>query len=388
MGNNIVGIDVSKGWLDAHRLSDGASGRFSNDAAGIGRLDRWLGEVELVTFEASGGCHRRLEESLLASGRPVAKANPLHVRRFAEAGGQWAKTDALDARTLALFGQRMEPRRLAPPSASARRLRELCAARSFAVRQRVAAEQSGEGLVDETLRERNGELASLLRRQEEEIDGLIEETVRAEPALRARAERLATVPGIGATAAAGLVALMPELGTLTGGQAACLAGLAPMARESGTWHGRRSIRGGRRDVRGLLYMPAVAACRCNPDMKALYQRLKARGKPGMVALVAVMRRLLVLANALLRDGRDWTPEPPGPDQTDADGEAQDRAGTKDGAEPEPAEAGPAEPVPDGSARPTGHARAVACADAGPAAAASPAPPRGAARRQPIDATGA
>ena len=369
MGNDIVGIDVSKGWLDAHRLSDGASERFPNDAAGIGRLDRWLGEVELVTFEASGGCHRRLEESLLATGRPLAKANPLHVRRFAEAGGQWAKTDALDARVLALFGQRMEPRRLAPPSASERRLRELCAARSFAVRQRVAAEQSGEGLVDEGLRERNGELASLLRRQEEEIDGLIGETVRSDPRLRARAERLATVPGIGATAAAGLVALMPELGTLTGGQAACLGGLAPMARDSGTWHGRRSIRGGRRDVRGLLYMPAVAACRCNPDMKALYQRLKARGKPGMVALVAVMRRLLVLANALLRDGRDWTPEPPGAERPDAGGEAHDGAGT------ETAEARPAESVPDGSDRPAGHARAVARADAGRPAARCVSPSR-------------
>ena len=270
---NAIGVDISKARLDAHRLRDGEAARFGNDAAGFEKLARWIGSADCVVYEATGRYHRDFEEALAEAGLPLARANPLRARRFAQSMGN-AKTDAVDAAVLARMG----------------------AALNRQQNQRVAL-----------LRQQCRRRLAQIDRQLKAVDARIAQTLAADDRLARRAETLASIPGVGQPTAAGLLAAMPELGGLDAKAAASLAGLAPVARESGQWQGKRFIQGGRARVRRLLYMAAVSATRCNPDLGRKYQALVERGKPPKVALVAVMRKLLLLANALLRQDRLWTP---------------------------------------------------------------------------------
>jgi transposase len=307
-----IGIDISKDHVDAHRLADGAAGRFANSKAGLTRLIRWIGvaDVARIVFEPTGRYHRELERRLGAAGYPLVKVNPRQAKRFAEVLGVRAKTDKADAEMLARMGAALE---LAPKPVKLEilhDLNDLTAARRALVKDRTAANNRAKGLRISLLKRQN---AARLRRIEadlEEIDKAIAEMISADPDLRARHQILTSISGVSDVTAAALITLMPELGELDQKQAASLAGLAPVSRQSGNWRGKAFIQGGRALLREALYMPALVACRFNPDLKAKYTQLIEAGKPTKVAIIAIMRKLLILANALIRDGRKWTAQAP------------------------------------------------------------------------------
>ena len=311
MKQHTVGIDISKAHLEAHRLADGQSARFANDRGGFQALIDWIGTpVECVAYEATGPYHRDFEEALSQATLPLARVNPWQARRFAEATGSRAKTDTVDARMLARMAATLDLRRTPAPSKTQRQLQELQTSRDSLMRQRTAALNRRAHLRNPLLKRQTQTQINLFERQVQAIDRNIQQLIQSDPERARKLEILTSIPGIAATTAAGLLAEMPELGTLTGKAAASLAGLAAVPRESGTWQGRAFIRGGRQRARRLLYMPAVSTLRWNRDLAAVYRRLTERGKPGKVALVAVMRKLIVLANTLVRQDRTWLPEAP------------------------------------------------------------------------------
>jgi transposase len=310
MTQNTVGVDISKHWLDAHRLIDGASRRFNNDRAGRKALIAWArrpGPDPRLAFEPSGGYHRELEQAFDQAGVAAVKINPLQARRFAEAIGIRAKTDAVDARVLARMAAVLELQATPAPTEIMRQLKELLVARRALIKDQTAAGARANSLISPLLKRlsdaRRRHLEAQLQAVEAEIDALI----GADPGLAARRDILMSIPGISDVTATALLIEAPELGSLEAGQAASLAGLAPMTRQSGQWTGRAAIRGGRAPLRRALYMPALVAARHNPDLKTVYDRLIAAGKPPKLALTALMRKLVILANALLRDARKWAP---------------------------------------------------------------------------------
>lgn len=307
-----VGIDISKSHLDValHPAADHRR-RFANTAAGRRALLEWLEPMApaRIVYEPTGGYHRPLEAMLGEAGLPLVKVNPRSARRFAEALGRLAKTDRIDAATLARMGAALELEPKAPPSKALIRLRELLHARRTLVALRTAETNRSKSAADPRVRRMAAARRALLVRQIAEIDKAIKTQIDGAADMKRRFAVLGSIPGIGPVAALALVAGMPELGTLDPGEAAALAGLAPQARDSGQMRGRRRIAGGRADVRRSLYMPALTAARYNPDMKRLYARMIAAGKPAKVALTAVMRKLVVLANALVKQDRLWRPKP-------------------------------------------------------------------------------
>lgn len=310
MKKDTIGVDVSKDHLDVHHLADDVNRRFANDRSGYRALVKWLADrpVERVVFEPTGPYHRAFERALGAAGVPFAKVNPRQARRFAEATGRVAKTDRLDAAMLARMGAVLELQARPPRSDVLLELKELHLARQALVRDRTAAKNRGKVLTLPLLKRQNTHRLEQIERQIATIEAAILKIVQADGDLAARFAILTSIPGISAITAFALLVEMPELGVLEAGQAASLAGLAPIARQSGRWTGRSFIRGGRAGVRQALYMPALVAMRCNPDMKAKYSQLINIGKPAKVALTAIMRKLIVLANALLKANRTWAPK--------------------------------------------------------------------------------
>ena len=302
-----VGVDLSERWLDVHLLPSGEQAGFSRDRRGIARLVAWLASKGrlLVVVEATGGLERGLRAALAQAGIAVAVVNPRQVRDFARAAGLLAKTDRLDAYALALYGERLLP---APRPARTPADQALAALvlRRRQLTQLIEAERN---------RARRTEaprvLASIeahlgwLRAGLAELEGQIEEHLASNPAWQERAGLLASVPGVGKVTVATLIGLLPELGQLDRRAAAALVGVAPFARDSGLMKGRRTIWGGRHQVRAVLYMAALVAVRHNPTLRAFYLRLAAAGKPKKVALTAAMRKLVVTLNAMLRDGTPW-----------------------------------------------------------------------------------
>ena len=303
-----IGVDISKHHLDAACFTSGRQARFPNDAAGLAALGRWIGaarQVARLVYEATGRYHARLEE--VFAGWPLVKVNPLRARRFAEACGTRAKTDAVDARMLARMGAQLQLPPDAPVSQAARELRALQTARAGLVRDRIAQIQRAEQAQLPLLKRIAARALSLVERQLAEVEAAIEARIAADPELAGRQKIVASIPGVGPRLSATLVVEMPELGTAPAKKITALAGLAPMTRQSGEWRGKARVSGGRGDVRRALYMPALNAIRHNPDMRRTYERLVAAGKPAKVAIVAVMRKLLILANTLLAEGRPWEP---------------------------------------------------------------------------------
>lgn len=307
-----IGVDVSKDWLDAHRLADRAARRFANDKTGRKALIKWMGAtpVKRVVFEPTGPYHRALERALDAAGLPIAKVNPRQARRFAEAAGKLVKTDRADAAMLARMGEVLD---LAPRpcvSQTIAELKELHLARAALIKDRTAAKNRAKAITLSLLEKQNKKRLADIDAKIEEIDAAIEQRIESDPLLARRFEILLSIPGVSKITAFALLIEMPELGGLEGGQASSLAGLAPVQRQSGAWKRHAFIRGGRAFLRQALYMPALVACRFNPQMKAGYARLVEAGKPAKVAITAVMRRMIVLANALLRDDRTWAEKAP------------------------------------------------------------------------------
>lgn len=307
-----VGIDVCKAHLDVYIHPTGEGFAIANDAGGWRHLRRRLSglRVELAVMEATSKYHRAVHRHLDAIGIPVAIVNPLRARLFAEACGALAKTDRIDARMLALMGAQLAPAATTPPTRTAEALDELVRARSRAVDERaMLANRRGIAIgsfLRSELARRIRSLDTHTRRLESEIDRLI----AADTLLSARCAILRSIPGIGSVNAATLIAGLDELGRLDAKQITALVGLAPFACDSGPKLGQRHVRGGRPHLRRPLYMAALSAIRFNPDLRQFHQRLKDNGKPPKVAITAIMRKLLVLANSLIAHNRQWTPVAP------------------------------------------------------------------------------
>lgn len=308
MINDTIGIDISKDSLDAFRMRDNARRTFSNDRAGHKALIAWLGHTgERIVYEPTGPYHRNLEARLAEAGHALVKVNPRQARRFAEATGKLAKTDRLDAAMLARMGSllEIEARPVACPTLA--ELKELQVGRDALVRNRTRARNRAKTLSQPLLKRQNGAQLRQIERQIAAIEKEILARIHADPGLARRFEILLSIPGVSTITAFTIIIEMPELGTLDQRQTASLAGLAPVTRQSGNWKGRAFIRGGRATLRQALYMPALVAMRFNPDLKAKYDQLISAGKPAKVAITAVMRKLIILANALIRDQREWAP---------------------------------------------------------------------------------
>lgn len=306
-----AGIDVCKERLDIYLHPLGERFSLANDAGGWRCLRRRLAmlPVAMAALEATSKYHRAVHRRLHAAGIPVALVNPLRARLFAEACGIAAKTDAIDARMLAWMSVRLELAQSPPPPAEVEALQELVRARAAAVGERVALANRLESCAHAVLRR---ELRARLRgldRHLARLERLIATHVAAHADLAARYAIVRSIPGIGPVTATELLANLDVVGRAGGKQVAALAGLAPFARDSGAAQGLRHIGRGRPHLRKALYMAALAAIRCNPDLKRFHQRLKDNGKPPKVAITAVMRKLLVLANTLIAQKRHWAPNP-------------------------------------------------------------------------------
>ena len=296
-----TGLDIAKLNLQLHlagRIHD-----LHNTATGHRRLLKLLAlqPAVHVVCEATGGYERNVVAALHEANVPVSVLNPARVRHFARATGQYAKTDNIDAAVLSAYGQTLHPKPTAPRTEQEQQLVELVRRRGQVLDTLIAQRQQAEQLTLPALRRQAQSLVRRLERDLEQIEDQLK-TLRTQAAdLDERVQKLEAITGVGTITALGVLAELPELGTLNRRQAAALAGLAPHPRESGQWRGRRSIGGGRAPVRRALYMAALVAARSNRQLKAFYQRLRAAGKPAKVALTAVMRKLIVLMNHILKN---------------------------------------------------------------------------------------
>ena len=306
-----AGIDVGKEFFEV--CVAGVERAFENGRPGYQAVASFLRKhaAERVVMEATGRMHRGLHRSLHDRGFEVCVVNPRQARDFAKASGRMAKTDRVDARVLADFGAAFADLPATKPgSAFVEALADLLAAREQLVDSAASVRQC---LSEMNCPDAQAELeaaAAAIKVRTRNLDRKIEERIEGDPGQSRAYAILKSIPGIGRTTAAGLLCWMPELGAIGGRQAASLVGVAPFARDSGVAKGARRIAGGRRRPRDLLFMAATTASRFNAEMAALYARLVGRGKKHKVAIVAVMRKLVVLANALLRDGREWAERRP------------------------------------------------------------------------------
>lgn len=307
MDRLIVGIDVSKDRLDVVVRPSGETFAVDRNAAGVEKLAARLHELSphIVALEATGGFETVAAAGLGAAGLPVAVVNPVQVRAFAKAIGQRAKTDPIDARVIAHFAEAtsLEPRPLADEQT--RLLADLVGRRRQIVAMIGAERQREQRVTASRLRKSIARLIKALEKELASMDADIDDAIKGSPAWRAKEELLTSVPGIGPVISRTLVAELPELGQLSHKQIAALAGLAPFTRQSGKWRGKSFIGGGRTAVRAALFMGAMVAKKYNPVLKAFFDRLVAAGKPKMVALIAVARKLLTILNAIVRDNQPW-----------------------------------------------------------------------------------
>jgi len=310
-----VGIDVSKDRLDVaiHESKDGL--QFTRDESGLARLIEQLrglpGSIELVVLEATGGLERDVVAALAIAKIPAAVVNPKQVRDFAKATGKLAKTDGIDAAVLAHFAEAVRPAVRVLGDELSQAFEARITRRNQLIQMLVAEKNRRASLLvqrtSSTAMAKSIEVhIQWLEKQIAELDQDIDQLIKNSPLWREKDDLLQSVPGVGPVTSRTLLSFVPELGTLGNKQVAALIGLAPFNRDSGQFAGRRSIWGGRAEVRSALYMAAVTAIRCNPALRSFYDRLKAAGKAPLVAMTATMRKLLVILNAMLRDRTPWT----------------------------------------------------------------------------------
>lgn len=305
----VVGIDVSKARLDVAFRPSGKRLTVDNAGRGFSRLVNLLKSAppECVLLEATGGYEHNLVGRLLAEGLPVVVVNARRVRQFARATGRLAKTDAIDAEILAHYAEALKPEQRVMPDAQTRKLKALLARRRQLLVMMVAEGNRGAHALD-VVRRGIATTIRCLKKQVAALDRELALFICEIPAWRAKSEVLRSVPGVGAVASATLLAELPELGKLNRKQIAALVGVAPFNRDSGTLRGRRMIWGGRAPVRAVLYMCTLVAITRNPIISSYYRHLCAAGKPSKVALVACMRKLIVILNVLARGGTQWSPQ--------------------------------------------------------------------------------
>jgi transposase len=303
-----IGIDVSQAVLDVHVRPDGTTCQFANTPEGMAALQAWLRPLgpTLIVLEASGGYETAVLTALCLGGLPVCLINPKRVRDFAKARGRLAKTDAIDAAILADFAETFRPPVRPLPDAETQHLQALLTRRTQLVQMRTMEKNRLAALTVSRVRRSVQNVIRTLDREIRQADQDLGGAIRACPLWAAKDELLRSIPGIGPTVSRTLLAQMPELGTLSREQAAALAGVAPINRESGQYRGKRMIAGGRAVVRSMLYLAGHAARRGNATLRAFAERLKAAGKAPKVIRVALARKLLVIANAVLRDNKAWT----------------------------------------------------------------------------------
>ena len=312
--NRFIGIDISKSSFDICVLPEVHSASFSNDSCGIAQFLSLVARLDNVTrlvLEPTGGYERSVVEALLAAHLPVAKVNAKQIRQFARACGQLSKTDRIDAFILA-DSRRMETKVLSPSSPAQTALTDLVS-RYRQLSHMIVQEKNRR----EKLRSRNDDRAkawidealAFLMQQRQSVVKAMEACLRSDKDLADKAQVLTSLKGIGLRTACFLIAGLPELGLLDKGQIAKLVGVAPINRDSGLMRGKRMITGGRKQVRDALYIAALPAIRFDPAMKDVFDRLKAKGKPGKVAIVAVMRRMVIILNARMRDYRETVLDP-------------------------------------------------------------------------------
>lgn len=301
-----VGIDVSKAALDVHVLPDGVAFQVARNAAGIDELVSRMQacQPKLVALEATGGFETVVAAGLAAAKLPVAIVNPAQVRAFAHALGKRAKTDLVDAWVIARFAEAAKPEPRALADEQTQQLADLVARRRQIV-QMMTAERNRQRHASRKTAKSCARLIAALERELAEVNDEIDGSVRGSPIWLEKQALLQSVPGIGPVASRTLLAELPELGTLDRRRIAALCGLAPWTRQSGQWRGKSFIGGGRSSVRSALFMSALVASRRSPVFATFYQRLVARGKPKLAALVAVARKMLVILNAVLRTGTKW-----------------------------------------------------------------------------------
>lgn len=306
-----IGIDVSKAVLDIHVRPTGEAWSVPNTDEGVMSMVPRLQSLapQLIVLEATGGLERRVVAALVAANLPVVAVNPRNVRDFAKASGRLAKTDALDAEVLALFAERMRPPLRPPKDGETQELEALIARRRQVV-DMITAEKNRLGAAPPSKRVITTIRRTIqyLEKQLDDIDRDLDQAVRGSSAWREQDDLLRSVPGVGKVLSRTLLAHVPELGKLSRQQIAALIGVAPFNRDSGTLHGRRCVWGGRAQVRQVLYMSALVAVRFNPVFKAFFSRLVSAGKLRKVALVACMRKLLTVLNAMARSKTPWTVE--------------------------------------------------------------------------------
>jgi transposase len=304
-----IGIDVSKATLDVAVLPTKESWSVPNTDKGIGDLVERLRQMPtptLVLMEATGGLERQALAAIAAAGLPAMAVNPRNVRDFAKSLGVLAKTDAIDAHVLALFADRIRPAWRPLPDEDTQALEALLVRRRQVV-EMITAEKNRLGATpSRRVKKDILEHIKWLQRQLHITDYDLDQTIKNTPVWKQKVDLLNSVPGVGRVMIATVLSQLPELGTLDRKQIAALVGVAPFNRDSGTLRGRRSIWGGRAAVRGVLYMSALAATRFNPIIRSFYERLRKGGKLPKVALVACMRKLLTILNAMLKDRTPWT----------------------------------------------------------------------------------
>ncbi len=306
MQTKYVGIDVSKATLDVAVLPGNTPRQFGNDEKGINALIEWLkgSDLERIVLEATGGYETTAASALAAAGLPVVVVNPKRVRDFAKANGILAKTDLIDARVLAAFGERIAPPVRALPDAAQRELAELLDRRMQLVAMR-AQEKARLGTVLPVARRDIEQHIAWLDKRIGKLDDELKGRLRACDVWKEKVTLLDSIPGIGKVSIMMLLARLPELGSLNRREVAALVGVAPLNDDSGKHRGKRYIQGGRAEVRRVLYMATLSATRCNPTIKLFFEELLSRGKPFKVAMTACMRKLLTILNAVLKTKAPW-----------------------------------------------------------------------------------
>lgn len=302
-----VGIDVSKDRLDVHVRPSGEAFAVTRDGKGLEELvERLRGLAPaLVAVEATGGFETIVAAAVAGVSLPLVVVNPAQVRHFAQAVGKRAKTDPIDAAVIARFAEAVKPQPRALPDAAARLLAELVGRRRQIIEMLVAERQREKRADAARVRKSLARHIAALEKELPVIDHDIDTMVRGSPVWREKENLLISFPGIANTLARTVLAEVPEIGSLHRRQIASLVGIAPYTRRSGRWKGKSMIAGGRSAARTALFMAALSAIRCNPVLRAFYQHLLAAGKPKMVALIAVARKILTILNAMLRDKKPW-----------------------------------------------------------------------------------
>jgi transposase len=305
-----AGIDLAKHTFELATEPKQENRHFDNDAKGITNACNILRQLkpEVIVIEPTGGYERPLVVQLQTAGLPVAVINARRLREFARASGRLAKTDKIDAECIAHFAAVMQPTSQEPVDAQTRVLKALVARRHQLVQIHTAEANHLEHAHDKAILKSIRALLKTIERQIENVEQLIRQHLHAKPELQHKAEQLQSVPGIGETTASLLVTELPELGRLNRRQIAALVGVAPINRDSGAYQGKRFTGGGRRCLRARLFMPVLTAIRFNPVIADFYRRLLKNGKSKMTAVIAVMRKLLTILNAMLRKNETWNPK--------------------------------------------------------------------------------